>query len=291
MTTLNIVIPVPRTDSQRHSRRNYLLVFSPAVSTSSTSLFFGQAQLLQIAAPKTRVRRPKTVTMKNLSAFCTDSIHFIKRPTATRSVVEARGPFLFPCPWAPQIPSRAPWTESVPTSSHTATLREWCTLPPGRTTTYVLNIHSAGTGPRANLTTFLSHIQEAIDIAQESFPELREVDRDRIGLEVRVVLSNQQERKKAEISRSAWSAVVTTLARFEIVEIRVGLPSNSAAASSSSTTSAVEPPPYASGTGWPSDVKGSQIPIVSNSPPISRSPSRTQSLANRFATLFTPKTS
>jgi len=129
---------------------------------------------------------------------------------------------------------------------------------------------------------------EAIDIAQESFPELREVDRDRIGLEVRVVLSNQQERKKAEISRSAWSAVVTTLARFEIVEIRVGLPSNSAAESSSST---VEPPPYASGTGWPSDVKGSQIPIVSNSPPISRSSSRTQSLANRVANLFTPKTS
>jgi len=133
---------------------------------------------------------------------------------------------------------------------------------------------------------------EAIDIAQQSFPELRDVDRDRIRLEVRVVLSSQQERKKAEISRSAWSAVVTTLARFEIVEVRVAPPSNSAAAaSSSSTTSAVEPPPYASGTDWPSDVKGSQMTIVSNSPLISRASSRTQSrLANRIANLFTPKT-
>lgn len=159
--------------------------------------------------------------------------------------------------------------------------------------TSVLTIHLAGTGPRANLLiTYLLHIQEAIDIVQESFPELRDVDRDRICLEVRVVLSSQQERKKAEISRSAWSAVVTTLARFEIVEIRVALPSDSAAAPSSSTTSAAEPPPYNSKTDWPLDVKESQMTLVSNSPPpISRSSSRTQSLANRFANLFTPKTS
>jgi hypothetical protein len=157
--------------------------------------------------------------------------------------------------------------------------------------TSVLHIHLAGTGPRANLLiTYLLHIQEAIDIVQESFPELRDVDRDRICLEVRVVLSNQQERKKAEISRSAWSAVVTTLARFEIVEIRVALPSDSAPAPSSSTTS--EPPPYNSKTDWPLDVKESQMTLVSNSPPpISRSSSRTQSFANRFANLFTPKAS
>ena len=160
--------------------------------------------------------------------------------------------------------------------------------------TSVLTIHPAGTGPRANLLiTYLLYIQEAIDIVQESFPELRDVDRDRICLEVRVVLSNQQERKKAEISRSAWSAVVTTLARFEIVEIRVTLPSDSAAvpSGSSSTTSAAEPPPYASKIDWPLDVKESQTTLASNSPPpISRSSSRTQSLANRFANLFTPKT-
>jgi len=64
----------------------------------------------------------------------------------------------------------------------------------------------------------------AVEIAVESFPELRDVERDRICLEVRVVLSNQAEKKTAEIGRSAWSVVVPTLARFEIIEIRVAPP-------------------------------------------------------------------
>ncbi|KAI0292558.1 hypothetical protein BC826DRAFT_896352, partial [Russula brevipes] len=62
---------------------------------------------------------------------------------------------------------------------------------------------------------------KAIDIAQESFPELKDFDRERICFEVRVVLSNQHERRTAEIGRTAWSVVVGTLARFEIVEIRI----------------------------------------------------------------------
>jgi hypothetical protein len=86
--------------------------------------------------------------------------------------------------------------------------------------------------------------------------ELRDVERDRIHLEVRVVLTNQHDKRTAEIGRSAWPAVVNTLARFEIVEIRVapnpGGPAATAAVTvlpSSSTTvpSTVEgPPPYAS---------------------------------------------
>jgi len=131
----------------------------------------------------------------------------------------------------------------------------------------------------------------AIDIAQESFPELRDVERDRIRLEVRVVISNQHERKTAEIGRSAWSVVVKTLARFEIVEIRLA-PSSKAieAASSSSTSAAVEPPPYPSDAGWQSDMKASQMTMFQDSPRIPRpSSSRPQSLASRISGLFNPK--
>src|SRR5579863_9575494 len=37
----------------------------------------------------------------------------------------------------------------------------------------------------------LIHLQRAVEIAVESFPELQDVEHDRICLEVRVVLSNQ----------------------------------------------------------------------------------------------------
>ncbi|KAH9955855.1 hypothetical protein BC827DRAFT_1116149, partial [Russula dissimulans] len=62
---------------------------------------------------------------------------------------------------------------------------------------------------------------QAIDLAQESFPELRGVERGRIRLEVRVVLSGNPpgRRQSAEIGRSAWPAVVAALTRFEVVEI------------------------------------------------------------------------
>jgi hypothetical protein len=103
------------------------------------------------------------------------------------------------------------------------------------------------------------------------------------------VLSNQSEKKTAEIGRSAWSLVVATLARFEIVEIRVAPPSKSAAASSSSTAPVVEPPPYISESDW--DMKESQLTVVSNGPQISRSTSRTPSLASRVSGFFTPKSS
>ncbi|KAH9996659.1 hypothetical protein BJV74DRAFT_760130, partial [Russula compacta] len=59
----------------------------------------------------------------------------------------------------------------------------------------------------------------AIDIARESFHELKDVDRERIRLEVRVTLSNQHERRTAEIGRTAWPVVVATLTRFEVVEV------------------------------------------------------------------------
>jgi hypothetical protein len=136
-----------------------------------------------------------------------------------------------------------------------------------------------------------SHVQAAIDIARESFTELRNVERDRIRLEVRVVISNQHERKTAEIGPSAWPVVVKTLARFEIVEIRLA-PSPKAldAASSSSTSAAVEPPPYPSDAGWQLDMKGSQMTVFQNSPSIPRpSSSRPQSLASRISGLFNPK--
>ncbi|KAI0276271.1 hypothetical protein BGY98DRAFT_901410, partial [Russula aff. rugulosa BPL654] len=59
----------------------------------------------------------------------------------------------------------------------------------------------------------------AVDIAKESFLELKDVERERISLEVHVVLKNQQTRRTAEIGRTAWSVVIASLARFEIVEI------------------------------------------------------------------------
>jgi len=129
----------------------------------------------------------------------------------------------------------------------------------------------------------------AVEIAVESFPELRDVERDRICLEVRVVLSNQAEKKTAEIGRSAWSVVVPTLARFEIIEIRVAPPPKSAMASSSSST---EPPPYASEMGWYSDAKGSQTNSCayrSHTP--SCFMSHPQSLTTRVVDLFSSKSS
>ncbi|KAF8489553.1 hypothetical protein F5888DRAFT_1638548 [Russula emetica] len=80
----------------------------------------------------------------------------------------------------------------------------------------------------------------AIDIAKESFLELKDVEPQRINLEVHVVLrDHQQARRTAEIGRTAWPFVVPSLARFEIVEIRV------APETAIFRASAVEPPPYA----------------------------------------------
>ncbi|KAH9016267.1 hypothetical protein EDB85DRAFT_2278794 [Lactarius pseudohatsudake] len=86
--------------------------------------------------------------------------------------------------------------------------------------------------------------EQAIEFAQEAFPELRDVDRSLIYLEIRVILKNQAERPTARIHQTAWSPVVTTLSQYEIVEIHVASPP-----SSSPPHSVAQPPPYISETG------------------------------------------
>ena len=84
--------------------------------------------------------------------------------------------------------------------------------------------------------------QRAIDIAIDSFPELRDIDRDRICLEVHVMHSHQ---RTVEIGRTAWPFLVATLARFDTVDVSVAPPPppplRSVPASSSSV---VEPTRY-----------------------------------------------
>lgn len=82
------------------------------------------------------------------------------------------------------------------------------------------------------------------------------------------MLKNQKTPRTAEIGRTAWPFVVPSLARFEIVEIRVASP-----VALSPQASAVEPPPYA-----PEKGGYSQTP----SPP---------SLVTRMVNLLTPKSS
>ncbi len=136
-------------------------------------------------------------------------------------------------------------------------------------------------------------LQNAIDIAKDSFSELKDVERERISLEVHVILKNQQTRRTAEIGRTAWSAVVASLARFEIVEIRVApAPPNPKAAMglSSSQSSSIEPPPYASEktSSWYSD---SQSNLAPYRPQTASSQASTSSFATRVVDLLTPKAS
>ena len=86
-------------------------------------------------------------------------------------------------------------------------------------------------------------IQRAIDIAIESFPELRDVERDRICLEVRVMHSHQ---RTVEVGRSAWPFLVPTLARFDIVDVCVAPPPTPRTTMSASPSSVVESTHYAS---------------------------------------------
>jgi len=122
---------------------------------------------------------------------------------------------------------------------------------------------------------------QALDIAQESFPELKDAERSRIRFEVRVVLTNQSERKAAEIGRTAWPVVISTLARFEIIEIRVASPPRPAGALS-------DPPPYE--TGWDWGTKDSATNPLRFRSPIPSSASHShlppQSLTNRLAGLL-----
>jgi len=127
----------------------------------------------------------------------------------------------------------------------------------------------------------------AVDIAKESFQELRDIERERISLEVHVVLKNQQMRRTAEIGRTAWPVVVASLARFEIVEIRVSsVPLKASVALSGSQASSVEPPPYASEGGWYSDSRMNLAPNRSHIPS-----SQSPSLATRVVDLLTHKSS
>ncbi|KAH9973766.1 hypothetical protein BGW80DRAFT_1152188, partial [Lactifluus volemus] len=51
-----------------------------------------------------------------------------------------------------------------------------------------------------------------LDVAQESFPELKDVNRDLICLETR-------EHKKVQIGRTAWPAFLAIFERFQLVEV------------------------------------------------------------------------
>jgi hypothetical protein len=159
--------------------------------------------------------------------------------------------------------------------------------------TYDVRPFPSTTASLASLLIDLNtHVQQAIDIAKESFLELKDVQRELISLEVHVVLKNQQVRRTAEIGRTAWPVVVASLARFEIVEIRVtSVPTTgkAAVALSSSQASTVEPPPYVSEKGWYSDSQmDSHTPYR---PQISGSQSHSPSFATRVVDLLTPKTS
>ncbi|KAH9976575.1 hypothetical protein BGW80DRAFT_1223530 [Lactifluus volemus] len=113
---------------------------------------------------------------------------------------------------------------------------------------------------------------QAIESAQDAFPELRDVDRDLICLEVRVIVNNQTQHKRARISRTAWPVVLPTLVRYEIVHVRVASPLHANAVS--------QPPPYASEGSCvtDNDAKGPQ--------PSSNSHSRPKSLTTRVIELF-----
>ncbi|KAH9073089.1 hypothetical protein EDB83DRAFT_2360788 [Lactarius deliciosus] len=130
--------------------------------------------------------------------------------------------------------------------------------------------------------------EQAIDFALESFPELRDVDRSLICLEVRVVLNSQAERKTARIGRMAWSPVVATLAQYEIVEIQVASPPSPAP--SASKPLAAQPPPYASETGWFMEPKGPSTSEVSFGPAPSQQ-SHPCSFTTRVVGLFGQKSS
>lgn len=165
---------------------------------------------------------------------------------------------------------------------------------------------SSGTGPRVSpdiLTySYASRMvyvtpgetyDHAVDIAKQSFIELKDVESERISLEVHVVLKNQQTRRTAEIGRTAWSVVVASLARFEIVEIRVAPASPSPKIGmglSSSQSSSTEPPPYASekASSWYSDSQSNLAPYRSQA---ASSQAASSSFATRVVDLLTPKTS
>jgi hypothetical protein len=72
-----------------------------------------------------------------------------------------------------------------------------------------------------------------------------------------------KESRMAVIGRTAWPIVVVSLARFEIVEIRVTpsvAPETATVALSSSQASTIEPPPYATAKSGYSDSQTNGAP-------------------------------
>ena len=59
------------------------------------------------------------------------------------------------------------------------------------------------------------HLQEAIDIVLELWPELREVERDQI----RLLVSGSGE--LVRVPRMTWSAVLLDIPRYEIMHVQV----------------------------------------------------------------------
>ena len=104
--------------------------------------------------------------------------------------------------------------------------------------------------PRLSPSSLIdTSIQRAIDTAIDSFPELRNVVRDRIHLEIHIMHSH---RRTVEIGRTAWPFLVATLARFDVVDVRVAPPPPPPPRfMPASSSSVVEPTPYDSEAGWP----------------------------------------
>ncbi|KAH9977356.1 hypothetical protein BGW80DRAFT_1122640, partial [Lactifluus volemus] len=78
-------------------------------------------------------------------------------------------------------------------------------------------------GSRMVYVTPAETFEASLDFAQEVFPELRNVDRERISLEVHSPQSvrGQAPRSTVQIGRMAWLPVISTLSRFEVVEVCV----------------------------------------------------------------------
>ena len=172
---------------------------------------------------------------------------------------------------------------------------DWCTLPRRKPMMYVPFPSTAlPTLLRANLFTD-RRVQDAIDVAKESFRELKDVERQRISFEVKVDLPKTLGSKTAEIGRVAWPIVMASLVRFEIVEIRVApvpvpVAPETVMAPSRSQASAVEPPPPH--TPERSGYSGSRTSVAPYGPqiPSLQSPSPpSPGLATRILNLLTPK--
>ena len=132
--------------------------------------------------------------------------------------------------------------------------------PRERTTTYVPSFLPNLTPGRPLLPLLIdTPTQRAIDVAVESFPELRNVERDRVCLEVRVVHSHQ---RTVEIGRTAWPSLVATLARFDIVDVYVAPPHPQPRSVRASSSSVVGSTPYGSETGWPEYSENAQTDSV-----------------------------